>query len=290
MTLIVTSQQQLVRVTPPRLPAAPTEYEQRYHDQFADILRLYFNRLESVLGQLNTGSGAIDGSGIRLPYGAFQDIAYTTLNGGINNSVTTITVVSTAGFPTAGELRITSEVITYTGKTPTTFTGCTRGARGSANVAHSTGVAVTKIQSPPAATAVPMYINTTDYSNNVSVVNESRITAVKAGIYNLQWSGQFNNSDSSIHDASVWLRVNGVDIAGSTGFISVVGTHGGLDGHALIGWNYFLQLNAGQYVEIWWSTTDQKVTLECYGPSTGPTRPATASVVATLGFVSALPP
>lgn len=52
MTLIVTSQQQLVRVTPPRLPAAPTEYEQRYHDQFADILRLYFNRLESVLGQL----------------------------------------------------------------------------------------------------------------------------------------------------------------------------------------------------------------------------------------------
>jgi hypothetical protein len=135
-----------------------------------------------------------------------------------------------------------------------------------------------------------MYINTTDYSNNVSVVNESRITAVKAGIYNLQWSGQFNNSDSSIHDASVWLRVNGVDIAGSTGFISVVGTHGGLDGHALIGWNYFLQLNAGQYVEIWWSTTDQKVTLECYGPSTGPTRPATASVVATLGFVSALPP
>jgi hypothetical protein len=52
MTFIITSQRQLVRVTPPRLPAAPTEYEQRYHDQFADILRLYFNRLESVLGQL----------------------------------------------------------------------------------------------------------------------------------------------------------------------------------------------------------------------------------------------
>jgi hypothetical protein len=73
MTFIITSQQQLVRITPPRLPAAPTEYERRYHDQFADILRLYFNRLESILGQLNTGSGAIDGSGIRLPYGAFHD-------------------------------------------------------------------------------------------------------------------------------------------------------------------------------------------------------------------------
>jgi hypothetical protein len=56
MTLIVTSQQQLVRITPPRLPAAPTEYERRYHDQFADILRLYFNRLESVLGQLGASA------------------------------------------------------------------------------------------------------------------------------------------------------------------------------------------------------------------------------------------
>jgi hypothetical protein len=290
MTFIVTTDLQIDRVTAPRLPAAPKEYESRYHDQFADILRLYFNRLDGVLARLNVGAGAIDGAGLRLPYGAFQDTAYTTLNGGINNSVTTITVVSTAGFPTSGQLRITSEVITYTGITSTTFTGCTRGARGSANVAHSTGVAVTKIQSPLAATAVPMYVNTTDYVNDVSIVSDTRITAVKAGIYNLQWSGQFNNSDSSIHDASVWLRVNGVDIVGSTGFISVVGTHGGIDGHAIIGWNYFLQLNAGQYVEIWWSTTDQKVTLECYGPSTSPTRPATASVVATLAFVSALPP
>jgi hypothetical protein len=290
MTLIVTSDFELNRVAPPRLPAAPVEYNQQYIEQYSNILRLYFNQLNNILGQLSTGSGEIDGSGLRLPYGAFQDTAYTTLNGGINNSVTTITVVSTAGFPTVGELRITSEVITYTGITPTTFTGCTRGARGSANVAHSTGVAVTKIQSPPVATAVPMYINTTDYANNISIVNETKITAAKAGIYNLQWSGQFNNSDSTTHDASVWLRVNGVDIVGSTGFISVVGTHGGIDGHAIVGWNYFLQLNAGQYVEIWWSNTDQKVTLECYGPSTGPTRPATASVVATLAFVSALPP
>lgn len=288
--MLVTSEYAITRVAPPSLPTPPAEYDPRYVEQFNNVLRLYFNRLNGLFGQLNTGASVIDGSEVSFPYGAFQDTAYTTLNGGINNSVTTITVVSTAGFPTSGQLRITSEVITYTGITSTTFTGCTRGARGSANAAHSTGVAVTKIQSPLAATAVPMYINTTDYANNVSVVNETRITVVKAGIYNLQWSGQFNNSDSTVHDASVWLRINGVDVVGSTGFISVVGTHGGIDGHAIIGWNYFLQLNAGQYVEIWWSTTDQKVTLECYGPSTGPTRPATASVVATLAFVSALTP
>jgi len=52
MTFIVTTNFQIDRVTAPRLPAAPTEYEQRYHDQFADILRLYFNRLDGILGRL----------------------------------------------------------------------------------------------------------------------------------------------------------------------------------------------------------------------------------------------
>lgn len=287
--MLVTSESIITKIAPPSLPTPPTEYDTTYIEQFNNVLRLYFNRLQGILNQLNTGSGSIDGSALSFPYGAFQDTAYTTLNGGINNSVTTITVASTTGFPAAGEIRITSEVITYTGITPTTFTGCTRGARGSANVAHSTGVAVTKIQAPLASTAVPMYLNTTDYSNNVSIVDTTKITAAKAGIYNLQWSGQFNNTDTIEHDASVWLRINGVDVVGSAGFVAVVSSHGGIDGHAIIGWNYYIQLNAGQYVEIWWSTANQKVTLECYGPSTGPTRPATAAVVATLSFVSALP-
>jgi hypothetical protein len=290
MSLIVTSENEINRVVAPRLPNAPLQYEPRYHDQFGDILRLYFNQIDNVLRQLQTGSGAIDGSGVRFPYGAFQDTAFTTLSAGINNSVTTIPVVSTAGFLTAGELRITTEVITYTGKTATTFTGCTRGARGSANISHSTGAVVTKIQSPVVNTATPMYMNTTDFSNNVTIVDEYKLTAVKSGLYNLQWSGQFNNTDTTEHDGSVWLRINGVDVPGSTGFIAVVSSRGGTPGHAIIGWNYYLQLTAGQNVQIWWSTTDQKLTLECYGPSTGPTRPSTASVVATLSFVSALPP
>jgi hypothetical protein len=134
-----------------------------------------------------------------------------------------------------------------------------------------------------------MYMNTTDFSNTVTIADTTKLTAATAGIYNLQWSGQFNNSDTAEHDLSVWLRVNGTDLVGSTGFVAVVSSHGGIDGHLIVGWNYYLQLTAGQYVEIWWSTTNAKLTLECYGPSTSPTRPSTASVVATLTFVSALP-
>jgi hypothetical protein len=54
MTLIVTSQAAINRVVAPRLPTAPPDYEKRYHDQFGDVLRLYFNQVDNILAQLNT--------------------------------------------------------------------------------------------------------------------------------------------------------------------------------------------------------------------------------------------
>jgi len=53
----------------------------------------------------------------------------TTLNGNHNNSITTINVASTVGFPSpAGTIRIDAEDLDYTGTTATTFTGCVRDA------------------------------------------------------------------------------------------------------------------------------------------------------------------
>lgn len=68
----------------------------------------------------------------------FQDVDYATdlLNGALTNSATTITVDSTYDFAEQGKLRVDEEEMTYTGKTPTTFTGVTRGARDTRAVAH----------------------------------------------------------------------------------------------------------------------------------------------------------
>lgn len=66
----------------------------------------------------------------------------TQLNGAINNSVTTLTVDSSAGFGNTGTLIVDSEQITYTGRTGTTFTGCTRGANGTTAASHSDNVQV----------------------------------------------------------------------------------------------------------------------------------------------------
>jgi hypothetical protein len=37
---------------PPNLPLAPTAYESRYHEQFNNVLRLYFNRLDAILRRI----------------------------------------------------------------------------------------------------------------------------------------------------------------------------------------------------------------------------------------------
>lgn len=68
-------------------------------------------------------------------YGTYSS-ASTQLDGALNNSATTITVDSTAAFPAAGSLIVDSEEISYTGKTATTFTGCTRGANTTTAASH----------------------------------------------------------------------------------------------------------------------------------------------------------
>ena len=142
-------------------------------------------------------------------------------------------------------------------------------------------------QTTTANTATLMTLNTTDFSNGVSIAS-SKITVANAGIYNLQFSVQAQNTSVQLHDMSIWLRQNGADITGSTGFISVPNSHGGIDGHGIYGWNYFLSMNAGDYVEIYWSVTNTAVSIQFYAASTGPVRPSTQSVVATMSFVSAL--
>jgi len=68
----------------------------------------------------------------------------TLLDGGINNSVTTVTVDSTAEFESVGTITIGTENITYTGKTATTFTGCARGADSTTPAIHLDDAAVTR--------------------------------------------------------------------------------------------------------------------------------------------------
>lgn len=140
-----------------------------------------------------------------------------------------------------------------------------------------------------ANTPYVMTLNVTDYFNGVTVESSSRITVQYAGIYNLQWSGQFQNTDNAIQDVRVWLKRNGTNIDGSNGLISIPARKSaaaGEEAHEIYGWNYYVSLNAGDYVELWWQATNTTVSLHYYAAAGG--YPSTASVIATLQFVSNL--
>jgi hypothetical protein len=145
-------------------------------------------------------------------------------------------------------------------------------------------------QSTTVNTATLLTMSNTDFSNAVSLQTGSKITVENAGVYNLQFSVQVQNLDTAPQDVYIWLRQNGVDIVGSTGVVGLLARKNPADpSHDIKGWNYFLSMNAGDYIQIYWSTTNVNVTIPTYAASGTPTKPSTASVVATLSFVSALP-
>jgi hypothetical protein len=138
-------------------------------------------------------------------------------------------------------------------------------------------------------TATLIGLSVTDFSNEVSLQTGSKITVANAGIYNLQFSVQLQNLDNAPQDVFIWLKQNGADITGSTGLVGLPARKSaGVPFHDIKGWNYFLSMNANDYVQIYWSTTNVDVTIQTYAASGTPTKPSTASVVATLSFVSAL--
>jgi len=138
--------------------------------------------------------------------------------------------------------------------------------------------------------AYPITFNTTDFSNGVSIVSGSRITVADDGIWNLQFSLQFTNTTNASQDVDVWFRVNGTNIANSNSRYGLAPRKGAGDPfHVIMALNYFASLNATDYIEIMWRTSDTGVSIEQYAAGTSPTRPAIPSAIATMSFVSNLP-
>lgn len=273
----------------PVLPTAPQEYERQYQDQFANVLRLYFNQLQNFnqLFTTNTGGGLL-----KFPNGAFHQDGTTTLTGSMTNvSTTPIPVASTALFATAGHLLIGTELVAYTGKTSTTFTGITRGVYGTTNTSHSSGDAVTEALGLASATSsITVPFDTTDASNSVSIdtVDNSKVVFDVAGYYNIQFSAQLLNFTTSDDNVTFWWRQNGTDIAYSAGVQAVPSKHGSSAGAAIVSWNIVIPVQANDYVQLLFASESGNTVCATYPAGTLPVHPVSPSVILTATFVSAL--
>ncbi len=290
MTLIVTTDYELQKIAPPALPLAMPVYSKEYQDQLNNVLRLYFNRLQSILGQLDTNAAT---SVLQVPYGSFFQDGATFLTANMTNvSTTPIQVTSTTGFAPSGALLIQSELVKYTALTPTTFTGITRGVYGTTNVAHTAGVAITEaLGVPSATTAQAMILTTTVASFGVELdgVNTSRVKATVAGVYNFQFTAQLLNYTTTEDNVTMWFKQNGVDIPFSAGVVQVNGKHGGDPGSGIDGWNLIVNMNVNDYIEIYFSSVSGNTVVATFPAGTAPVTPVSPSLILTATFVSALP-
>ena len=114
-------------------------------------------------------------------------------------------------------------------------------------------------------------------AQGVSVVSGSRITFATAGVYNIQFSAQMDKTDAGSDDASIWLRQNGADVAWSNTNITLDATK-----RSVAAWNFMISVNAGDYVQLMWSTPDVNMRILAGAAGTNPTRPAIPSLILTV--------
>lgn len=132
-------------------------------------------------------------------------------------------------------------------------------------------------QSGSANTAHAFKFNTIDILDGVFLSGSTGLQAGAGGIYNIQWSGQLVQGASSA-DVIVWVRKNGIDVPNSGGTVTVASNN-----KLLPAWNYFLELNTNDVVELMWASTSNNTTWETI-PATL-YAPGCASIIATVSQV-----
>ena len=229
-----------------------------------------------------TGSGNIASSGGNTPNITFTG-TLPIANGGTNGTATPTAGAVAVGngtqyaFTAAGSA---GQVLTSNGSTVPTWATV---ATGIGTTGYWGSFWDTTNQTAASTTvAYLITLNSTDAdSNGVSIVSSSRITFAYAGAYNLQFSAQFVNTDSQIHNAQVWLRLNGTDVTDSMGTVAIQQKHGGVDGVNIVSWNYVLKLSAGDYLQLVWNVDSTNVSLQTLPAGTSPTHPESPSVIVT---------
>jgi hypothetical protein len=269
---------------------------------------IYVSGSQTFVGNLNlTGSLTVSGSTTQIGNNSLT--GNTSLSGSITISgSTTNRIIGNTNvygeFNVSGSSVFSNSFFTVTGSTfvkgatnisgSTNITGSFNVTDGNINVVSGSGFyrwgnklfnygvfSSALTQSGSANTILSMSFDSTDVGGaGVSLVNGSKITVENTGIYNLQFSSQFNRISSGTDTITIWFAYTGSSIANSA--TDVVLTGGANVNATVASWNYVLPMSASSYVQIFWSTPDVHVEMSATGTRTVPTRPAVPSVIATL--------
>lgn len=124
-----------------------------------------------------------------------------------------------------------------------------------------------------------LFIETDAGSSGVSIANQTRITVANSGLYNLQFSTQFEKTNNGTDQIYIWFKKNGVNVPDSATSIDITRS-GGTGGKLVAAWNFLIPLSGSDYLEIVWQSADTSVsTAYVAGSGNIPNIPST---IATL--------
>jgi hypothetical protein len=138
------------------------------------------------------------------------------------------------------------------------------------------------------STAVVVY-DTTEEASGVFLSNSSRLNVRNYGIYNVQFSLQLVNLANDAQFADVWFRLSGTDVPRSASRFDIPARKSaGVPSHVIGTVNTFIEMQAGQYVEIAGTTSSTDVSLEYYAADGAIPRPAIPSAIVTVQYIAPL--
>lgn len=133
------------------------------------------------------------------------------------------------------------------------------------------------------STGYPVEFENTYIGNGVSVAgaDDSRITVTADGVYNFQVTLTFQHTNSSDCTVWTWINKNGTDVAYGGQKQSIKG-----NADRAIYWNFSIDLEADEYIEMYWAVSDITASLHTEAATTP--HPGVPSAIVAVSFVSNL--
>jgi len=184
------------------------------------------------------------GNSLNITGGAFSSVSISS------SSLGSVTISNGVG--TFSSLAITAGAIPYntiTNRATGQFESHVDQTATSANVAY-----------------VVQMNNAAPFNTGITIASSTNVTVAAAGIYSINASIQFSNSDTANHLATFWYRRNGNNIDNSASVISVPKSTDG--GKTLAQVTIFESLSVSDYVQLVWSTDNTTIRLD-YSAASG---------------------
>ena len=108
----------------------------------------------------------------------------------------------------------------------------------------------------------------------------SKIIVANTGVYNFQFSAQLDKTGGSASAVYIWPRVNGVNLPNSATKVTIDGPNSEI----VAAWNFMLVLEANDYFELAWQSSDTEVVIReeaAFGNV-----PEIPSIILTVSWVS----